>query len=288
MSAAVVKIKDLSFTYDGSESPALQDIDLEIREGEFVVLTGPTGAGKSTLCYCLTGIIPHLLRGDLKGDIEVLGIHARHSDMSAIVQKVGMVLQDPEVQLFSPTLFDNVTFGPSNFGLPREEVIKRADWALEAVRMEKFKKKGPRELSGGQKQRGAIASTLTLLPEIFILDEPTSELDPVGKSEVISSIKELSTEYRKTILLVTHEMETIIEVASRLIILNDGKIRADGPADEILKDPNILGKFGIRPPQVTELAHKLIKRGIGINEIPLTLEQANKAFGRLLSKERAN
>ncbi|MEM3506944.1 MAG: ATP-binding cassette domain-containing protein [Candidatus Bathyarchaeia archaeon] len=278
----MIEVEDLWWKYEGSEDWVLKGINLKVERGEFLAITGPSGAGKTTLCMCLNGLIPHSNPGVIRGKVTVAGLDVRKHSPSKLSEKVGMVFQDPESQFIGMSVEEEVVFGPENQGLPREEIKKRLEWALKAVRMEGTLSKAPYELSGGQKQRVAIASILVMLPEILILDEPTSELDPIGKAEVFSIISELKKNTNMTIILVEHETEEIAQYADRIILLNEGKIILDEKPREFFMQVNALKKFGVDPPQVTEFTSLLIRDGILKGEPAITLEEAYEISLNLL------
>ncbi|MEM2897510.1 MAG: ATP-binding cassette domain-containing protein [Candidatus Bathyarchaeia archaeon] len=282
----IIEVEDLWWKYEGSDEWILKGIDLKIEKGEFLAITGPSGAGKTTLCMCLNGLIPHSNPGVIKGKVTVSGLNVRNNSPSELSEKVGMVFQDPESQFIGMSVEEEIVFGPENQGLSREEMKERLDWALRAVRMEDTLNKAPYELSGGQKQRVAIASALVMLPEILILDEPTSELDPVGKAEVFSVISDLRKNMEMTIMLVEHETEEIAQYADRVVLIEWGKIIIDEKPKEFFKQVNRLKKFGVDPPQVTELTSLLIHDGIFAGEPALTLEEAYEELSNLLKRRR--
>jgi len=280
----IIEVEDLWWKYEGSDDWVLKGINLKVEKGEFLAITGPSGAGKTTLCMCLNGLIPHSNPGIIKGKVTVAGLDVRKYSPSELSEKVGMVFQDPESQFIGMSVEEEVVFGPENQGLAREEIKRRLDWALKAVRMEGTLSKAPYELSGGQKQRIAIASILVMLPEILILDEPTSELDPIGKAEVFSIISELRKNTNMTIILVEHETEEIAKYADRVILLNEGKIIMDEKPKEFFKQIDKLKRYGVEPPQVTEFTSLLIQDGIFNGEPAITLEEGYEICSSLLKR----
>jgi energy-coupling factor transporter ATP-binding protein EcfA2 len=238
----------------------LDDVSLRIERGEWLALMGPTGAGKSTLCLALNGIIPHLSGGDFQGRISVNNLNTLFSNPAELAEHVGMVYQDPESQLFCATVEEEVAFGPENLGLAVQEIEERVSWALSVVDMSAARAVSPTRLSGGQKQRVAIAASLVMLPEILILDEPTSSLDPAGQAEVFETIDRLRRERRMTLVLVSADAERVGQYATRLAFLVKGHIVADGDPAKFLTDPNLTRLAGITPPQVTELAWAMNQR----------------------------
>jgi cobalt/nickel transport system ATP-binding protein len=232
-----IEIKDLSFSYpDGTH--ALREVTLRISAGEKVALVGPNGAGKSTLILHLNGI----LNG--QGSVRVCGLEVSKENLGRIRSCVGLVFQSPEDQLFSPTVFDDVAFGPLYQGLPAEEVVDRVDQALEAVHMLAYKKRISHHLSMGEKKRIAIATVLSMQPEVLVLDEPTGGLDPRSRRSLIHLLNELQL----TMLVSTHDMRMVGEILPRMIILDDGRVVADGPTQVIMDDAALLEAHGLEKP----------------------------------------
>jgi len=268
----VIRIQDLWWRYELGKDWALRGINLTVRRGEFLVIVGPSGAGKSTLCLTLCGMIPHFSRGYYKGEVLINGQETRKMRLSEITKKVGIVFQDPDTQFVTMSVEDEIAFPLENHGVPREEMIKRVRRTMEMTRILELKDKYPHELSGGQKQRVAIASILALEPEILVLDEPTSDLDPVGKTEVFSMLADLKKAGR-TIILVEHNTEEAAKYADRIVLLKDGQIISEGSPREVFRDVEHIKSTGVYPPQVTELAYLLSLRH-GLNgKLPITLEE---------------
>jgi cobalt/nickel transport system ATP-binding protein len=232
-----IEIKNLNFSYpDGT--PALHNISLKIAPGEKAALVGPNGAGKSTLILHLNGI----LNG--QGYVRVCGLEVVKENLGRIRSCVGLVFQSPEDQLFSPTVFDDVAFGPLYQGLPTEQVLQGVDEALEAVHMQDYKKRVSHHLSMGEKKRIAIATVLSMHPEVLVLDEPTGGLDPRSRRSLIHLLRELPL----TMLVSTHDMSLVNEIFPRMIILDEGKIVADGPTHELMGDSALLEAHGLEKP----------------------------------------
>ena len=232
-----IEIKNLNFSYpDGT--PALHNISLKIAPGEKAALVGPNGAGKSTLILHLNGI----LNG--QGYVRVCGLEVVKENLGRIRSCVGLVFQSPEDQLFSPTVFDDVAFGPLYQGLPTEQVLQGVDEALEAVHMLGYKKRVSHHLSMGEKKRIAIATVLSMHPEVLVLDEPTGGLDPRSRRSLIHLLRELPL----TMLVSTHDMSLVNEIFPRMIILDEGKIVADGPTHELMDDSALLEAHGLEKP----------------------------------------
>ncbi|MDR2029680.1 MAG: ATP-binding cassette domain-containing protein [Treponema sp.] len=255
----------------------LRGLDLQIKKGEFVSIMGPTGAGKTTLCLTLNGIIPHSTGGKFGGNVLICGINTKKTTIAELAKKAGIVFQDPESQLFSMTVADEVAFGLENLGVPREEMKERVYGALQMVDMTAFAERSPFHLSGGQKQRVAIASILVMEPEILVLDEPTAELDPIGKSEVFRVVNRLRNEKAMTIIMVEHESERIAEFSDRVLIMDQGRIVMEGPPGEIFNKTEQLRAIGVSIPQMAELSSGLRQRGYGDCNF-ITLEEGENYF----------
>jgi len=280
-----VSIEGLGYRYMGQLKPALQGVDLEVAEGEFVVVMGPSGAGKSTLCVSLNGLIPHFFRGKMEGQVRVGGRSTSEGRVGEIAQEVGLVFQDFEAQLFSTNVALEVAFGPENFGVEREEMIGRVERVLGQVRLNGFEDRPPATLSGGQKQRLAIASVLAIEPRILCLDEPTTDLDPFGKLVIFEIAEDLKDRDDVTLIVVEHETEETLE-ADRIVVLRDGNIVADRPAREVLRDVELLEESSVMPLQVTRYFHEM---GLWQGQLPLTPEEGVAEFRKRkwhLSPER--
>ena len=234
---SVVKVKDLSFSYPDGHV-ALRGVSLKLCPGDKVALVGPNGAGKSTLMLHLNGI----LNGN--GDIDVGGVRLTKDNLPAIRAMVGLVFQNPDDQLFSPTVFDDVAFGPLHMGLPEAEVMERVEKALEAVRMSTYRDRLSHHLSVGEKKRIAIATVLSMDPRILILDEPSAGLDPRARRTLINLLRELPI----TMLVSTHDMALVRELFPRTVIMDDGRVVADGNTHEILEDEPLLTAHGLEKP----------------------------------------
>ena len=278
---AAISARNLSFKYAGAEKPSMEQVNFSVEKGEFVILTGPSGCGKTTLCRCLNGLIPNFYSGDLTGELEVDGVNVEGKATAELATHVGFVFQNPENQLFSLSVERDVGFGLENLGVPREEAIKRAEWAMRATGVFQLRNKAPHELSGGQQQRAAIAGILAMRPNILVLDEPTSFLDPKSAEEIVDVIAKLGHNIGLTILLVEHRLDIVSRYATRVIVMDGGQIRLDGPPREVYNDQARL--IGIGLPRVTMLAHLLREEGFNLPNT-ITVEETSSELKRLLDR----
>ncbi len=256
----IIRIKDLRYTYPHSaagQGHVLDGINLTVGEGEFLAIMGPSGAGKTTLCLALNGIIPHALGGKYGGHVFVNGQDIRGRSIAEMAQVVAMVFQNPEGQLFMATVEQEVAFGPENLGLERDEIRRRVDAALQVVGMSAMAQRSPQSLSGGEMQRVAIAAALSLEPRILVLDEPTANLDPLGQQEVLQAIDALRQRLGTAVIMVSQNSEWVAEFSERTAILTQGRIAAVGPTPEILADKALLDSAQLTAPQVTQIARGL-------------------------------
>jgi len=281
----IIEIRGLTYSYPGSEQPVLREVNLSIDRGEFVLLTGPSGCGKTTLCRCLNGLIPHFYNGKLEGEIKVASLSVPDTPTSKLAQHVGLIFQNPDNQIFALTVEKDVAFGLENLDYDREEMIKRIDWALEVTGIESLRNRAPYELSGGQKQRLAIASVLAMKPEIIVLDEPTSFLDPVGAESILQIIDRLNKELNMTIIMIEHRLDLVAPYLNRIIILDEGRIIHDGPPREVFafEESKLVG---IGVPMVTKLEYRLREAGIDLGETALNAPELVEALKRLIQKPR--
>ncbi|MDH5459571.1 MAG: ATP-binding cassette domain-containing protein [Candidatus Bathyarchaeota archaeon] len=270
---AVIETKNLTYTYPGGAKPSIRDVSIKIEKGEFVLITGPSGCGKTTLCRCFNGLIPHFYQGELKGEITVAGLNVVEHPTHELATHVGLVFQNPENQLFALSVEKDVAFGLENLGVPRDEMHKRVDWALKLTGIYDLRERAPHELSGGQQQRAAIASVLAMQPEVIVLDEPTSFLDPLGAKKIFEVIYELNRNTGITIVLVEHRLDLTAKYADHIIIMDDGKVVLDGESREILSSEEAR-LIGVGIPKATRLYQILQKDGIKLgNAVPLSSDE---------------
>ncbi len=266
----------MSYRYPRSKRWVVTHLNLTIHEGEFVAIMGENGAGKSTVCQMTNGIIPNSIGGRLVGQVLVHGLDTQEAGISVLATKVGIVLEDPETQLFASSVLSEVAFGPENLCIPPEEIQKRVAWALETVRLKGFEDRLPTSLSGGQKQRLAIAANIAMRPDILVLDEATSQLDPVGVEEVLSVARELNQKYGMTVIMATDASEMIARHMDRVIVLNEGRLVADGTPREIFANLDLFKKIMIRSPQVSQLAARMQEEKRPFTTFPITLEEGKE------------
>ena len=274
-----MKLKKVSYVYsegDAYEKKALDEISLEIPDGQFIGIIGHTGSGKSTLIQHLNGLL-RATSGAIYYDGE--NIYQEGYDMRTLRSKVGLVFQYPEHQLFEVDVFSDVCFGPKNLGLSKEEVEERAKKALTQVGLdESYYKKSPFELSGGQKRRVAIAGILAMHPQVLILDEPTAGLDPKGRDEILDQVALLQKERKITVILVSHSMEDVARYVDRIIVVNDGKILFDDTPKQVFQHYKELESVGLAAPQVTYVVKALKEKGWDIDTTATTVEEAKEAI----------
>jgi energy-coupling factor transport system ATP-binding protein len=280
----IIELDRVSFRHDGSETDALRDVRLTIEEGEYVAILGRNGAGKTTLGQCLNGIVPNLVTGELRGRVSVAGHDPARTPVRAMAGLVGMVFDNPEFQMSQLTVAEEVAFGLENLGVPMDEMPPRIGEALAMVGLEGFEERVPLALSSGEQQRLAIASVLVMRPRILVLDEPTSNLDPVGKGTVFEIARRLNRQAGMTIVIAEHDVDAVARHADRVVALDRGTVVATGEPREVLGRRELLESIGVRLPQVTELALRLRDGRAGWSgAIPLTADEAAAAIERRLA-----
>jgi energy-coupling factor transporter ATP-binding protein EcfA2 len=284
----IVCIDNLSYQYPRSPGLVLRDVNLSIRRGEFLGIVGATGAGKTTLCLALNGIVPQFHGGRFFGRVSIAGLDTIENPIHLLAQHVAMVFQDPETQLIANSVEDEVAFGLENVRLPRDEILQRIRWALETVRLDGMEAKHPSELSGGEKQRLAIAAALALQPEVLVLDEPTSQLDPLGKQQVFATVRELNTHLGITVILVSHASEEIAEFVDRVALLANGELVDVDLPSRIFSQADLSNQHAIRPPQVTSFYMELRDRGFDPPSTPVTLEEATQTYETMRTRIQVN
>ncbi len=277
----MISLSDVTYHYPRSDSPALSNLSLDIPAGQFCAVIGANGSGKSTLCSALAGFVPHFYRGKLTGSVEVAGIDTAGSSLAELAGTVGLVFANPFNQITGArfTVREEVAFGLENMGVPLAEMEPRIDEVLDFVRLTDLADQSPYALSGGQQQRLAIASVLVMRPKILVLDEPTSQLDPIGSKEVFAVLRDLAATDEATVVLAEQKLEWVATFADRVLVLHKGKLVADGPPAEVLSSL-ALTKYGLEPTRYTQAARAAQAAGWRADEttLPVTLEQAVEFF----------
>jgi energy-coupling factor transporter ATPase len=270
---AIIETKNLTYTYPGATKPSIVDVSIKVEKGEFVLITGPSGCGKTTLCRTFNGLVPHFYQGELKGEISVSGIDTLKHHTYEMAKHVGLVFQNPENQLFALSIEKDVAFGLENVGVPREEMRRKVDWALNQTGIYDIRERSPHEISGGQQQRVAIAAVLAMEPEIIVLDEPTSFLDPLSAEKIFEVIYKLNKEQGITVILVEHRLDLTAKYANHLIVMDRGMVRYEGDPRQILSNEETR-LIGVGIPKATLLYQMLKKEGLNLGDrIPLSSEE---------------
>jgi energy-coupling factor transporter ATP-binding protein EcfA2 len=276
---ASINLQNVTYKYPLTKTPALQNINLQINAGEFVAVIGPNGAGKSTLCYTVAGFVPHFFKGELTGTVAVNGQDSSKSNLHEWVLQVGLAFQNPFNQISGAkyTVFEEVAFGLENIGVPRAEMITRVNDALALTGIRDLAERSPYSLSGGQQQRVALASILVMQPKVLVLDEPTSQMDPIGTREVFGVIRKMAEE-GLTVILVEHKMEWIAQFADRVVALKEGQILLEGKPRDVLTS-DLLADNGFGLSRYTSTARAAKSRGLWKKDsLPVTLDEAVEGF----------
>jgi energy-coupling factor transporter ATPase len=281
---AVIQTHNLTYTYPGATKPSISDVSVTVEKGEFVLITGPSGCGKTTLCRTFNGLIPQFYQGELKGEITVADLDAAKHPTYEMAKHVGLVFQNPENQLFALSVEKDVAFGLENLGFDREEMRKRVDWALNLTGIFDLRDRSPHEMSGGQQQRVAIAAVLAMQPEIIVLDEPTSFLDPLSAQKIFDVIHKLNRELGITVVLVEHRLDLTARYADHIVIMDKGKVHFDGKTREILNNEETR-LIGVGIPKATLLYEQLQKEGANLSgQIPLSSDELAKMLLEALKR----
>ena len=278
-----ISVSDLCVKYFDSIKFALKNISFTVRKGEIIGIMGPAGAGKTTLALCLNGLIPNAINVDMSGEVFVKRLNTKNHQVSDFARYVGIIFQDADAQLFCTTVMEEVGYALSNREYSIEFIKEKVRDTLDKVRLSGYEERVPQNLSGGEKQLVAIASVLSMDPEILVLDEPTSQLDPIGTSQIFNIIKRLSEKEKKTIIIVEHKSEELAEVADRIIVLNEGEISLEGNPREVFSKSDLIGKYGIRQPQVSEAVNKLSRKGVKLPFFPIKYNEALEIFSKKVS-----
>ena len=268
-----IEIDSLHFTYPSRNTPTLRGIDAKVNPKAFILLTGPTGCGKSTLLRTMNGLIPHASGGKLSGSVRVNGTSVAEQPIAATCQQVGLLFQNPEEQLFCIIVEDEIAFGLENLGLPSHEIDRRIDAALTQVGLVGFRNRQIASLSSGQKQRVALACVCAMQPQILLLDEPTSYLDPQATHDILEIIRDLNRKLGITVIVAGHQVNEIAPLCSRVWLMNEGELVSDLPIDQAFTDLKRYSQLGVQVPELAQVAEKL-----GYAERPLTLDHAVRLF----------
>lgn len=281
----VVRVSDLTYAYPGSAS-VLEGISFYVNKGEMLGIIGPNGAGKSTLCKSLNGLVPHFYGGTIAGSVSIGGMDTMQHSVADLSLKVGLVFQDPSSQFsgVSTRVDEEVAFGMSMRGFSREKMHDEVKKSLAAVGLEGLEERAPQELSGGQQQRLAIATVLAVRPSIIVMDEPTAQLDPVGKTEVLRTMRDLNKQ-GYTIIVAEHEIEALANSVDRLLVLDRGRMVDEGNARDVLTKVKRLKDLGLDPPSVTELSDVLsADLSLTRDNYPIDLDEATNVYSKILGK----
>ncbi len=264
----LIEFIDFSFKYLGADSLALRKVNLNISDGEYVVITGPSGCGKTTLCRAINGLVPQFHRGYIAGNVTVDGKNTRAHNVADFAPIAGLVFQQPENQLVTLNVEREIAFGPENLGVEPTEIRRRVDELIDMLDLEHLREKHPHEMSGGEQQRVAIAATLALKPKVLVADEPTSNLDPQSAETILDLIADLNRR-DLTVVLVEHRLDLVSKDASRVVLMDQGCIVADGEPRDVLS-MDICQEIGVGIPKATQLYKRLKQRGFNLDKVPLT------------------
>lgn len=278
----VIEIKNYSWKYINTRTPAIHDINLRIKEGSFVGIIGPNGAGKTTLSYSMNGLIPGQYNGVKKGTVDVFGLEVEEYDKGSLQKLVGVVFSDPEAQFTAMTVEDELVFGMENIGLSLKEIQDRLDWVVELAELEPLLEKPPYEISGGQKQRVALAAVLAMMPKVLILDEPTSMLDPVSRSRIFKVLARLKEEQNNTIIAIEHSLENLVPLADRMVLMSEGTVALEEETQAFFQEGDLLLESGIYPPGAIRFFHELHRKGEYSGEYPLTVDDGAIKLQKLM------
>ncbi|MHA1187729.1 MAG: energy-coupling factor ABC transporter ATP-binding protein [Candidatus Heimdallarchaeota archaeon] len=272
----MIDINNIRFQYSSAVKPILNDFSLQIVKGEFIGIIGPTGCGKSTICYLFNGLIPHLIKGSFQGSVSINGIDTLSSSVGELSQSVGYMLQEPSFQIATPHVKSEIAFGMENMGLPRSEMEARLNFVMDTLNIQHLQDRATSDLSEGEKQRVILASILAMKPEILVLDECSSMLDIASKNKLAVTLKELNKDHNKTIIMIDHDLDYLLSLADRIILINDGQIIADNSIDKILTDVQLLTSNGLIPPEIVKLFDEFKKEGIPVDALPANYKIAEK------------
>ena len=283
----IIEITDLKYRYPSVDRPILNGIDVDIKEGEFILLTGPSGCGKTTFCRCLNGLIPKFYNGDIEGNVVILGKNTESTSIVSLAQDVGLIFQNPDNQIFALTVEKDIAFGLENLGIPKDQIVKEIKWASKNTGIDHLHDRATHELSGGQKQRLAIAGILAMHPKIIVMDEPTAFLDPVGAEDIFQVLRTLNREYNITVIIIEHRIDLAVKFVDRIIVFHQGKIMHDGPPVEVLTTESTK-LLGVGIPRIIQLAQRIMDHGIHLDSIPTTSDQFYDLISSRLSGKQSS
>lgn len=283
----IIEFKDVTFWYgDKEDKPAIKNINLTVHEGDYVALLGLNGSGKTTLQLCINGVVPNSLIGEFEGSVIVDGKDTFDTPVRELAKTVGMVFDNPEFQLSQMSVAEEIALGMESLGFSYEEMKKTIVEVLNIVGLQGLEERSPFGLSGGQQQRLSIASALAMHPKILVMDEPTSNVDPIGKEEIFSVAYELNRERNMTVVMAEHEVEVMAQYANVVVVMHEGEILLNGSPQEVFSNVELIQKLGLRMPQVAEFGYHLEKNDLidlG-GRYPVTLDSAVKTYGELFTK----
>jgi cobalt/nickel transport system ATP-binding protein len=279
MTEHIVSVKDVKFSYPAGVS-AINDVSLEINQGERVAILGPNGSGKSTLILLIAGLLT-----PQKGEIKVFGEKTTSNDFQKFRSRIGIVFQDPDDQLFTQSVIEDVEYGPKNLRLPEEDVKQRSREVLDKIGIYHLKDRPPHRLSFGEKKKASLATALVLKPELLVLDEPTANLDPVSRRGLLDMLNDLNKS-GTTVLVSTHDVEALPELADRVVVINHGSLLGGGVTSKVLQDFPLLESAGLEPPAIVKLFSELHFMGI-VKEIPITIKDGQRQLAKFTERKKS-
>jgi energy-coupling factor transporter ATP-binding protein EcfA2 len=282
----IIEIESYSWQYLNTKGPALYDINLSISAGDFVGVIGPNGSGKTTLAYSIDGLIPGQYHGIKQGTVKIRGKEVEEYAKGELQRSVGVVFSDPESQFTAMTVEDELVFGMENLGMTVPEIRERLEWVTSLTDLKHLLNKPPYEISGGQKQRVALAAVLAMTPQVMILDEPTSMLDPLSRKRIFEVLAQLKREQHNTIIVIEHSLENLIPLADRMVFLSDGKLLLEEETHAFFQKIDILLEKGVYPPGAMHFFYELARAGYTSGFLPLTVEEAAEKLAGILAQPR--
>lgn len=270
----MISIHNINFRYSKATKSILKNFSIEIGAKEIVGIIGPTGSGKSTICYLLNGLIPHHFKGEFSGKVIVDGLDVMKETVESMSKIIGYMLQEPSFQISSPFVESEITFGMENFNFTKEEMDKQLTSIMDKLSISHLRDKSTSDLSEGEKQKVVLASILAMNPPILVLDEISSMIDSRSKNELIILLRELNEIDGKTIILIDHDLDFLSQIANRIILINNGSIKSDGQVEDILTNVDLLAENGLHPPSIVTIFHELKKEKLFVEKLPLSLEIA--------------